>query len=215
MKRKKYDIVLFDLDGTVIDSDPMVLATMNILYDKYRGGVRTDPAKVVYFSGPPIRDTLRNEFPDLDNQFIFEQFRDESYKLYPTHTSQYPHCREVLLRLKKDGFKLGVVTNKLHNLSIYALECIDLGDIFDVIVGYDDVINPKPNKEGMEKAIAFFNGSKERTIYIGDNKSDFDSAENAGIDCCLVNWGPRVLPSDIKPKYKFNSYLELEDILYE
>ena len=67
MKNKKYEVVLFDLDGTVLDSDPMILKTMNILYDKYRDGVRTPKEKVYYFSGPPIRDTLRNEFPHLAN----------------------------------------------------------------------------------------------------------------------------------------------------
>ena len=63
MKNKKYSIVIFDMDGTVLNSDPMILEAMNILYDKYRDGVRTPKEKVVYFSGPPIRETLKTEFP--------------------------------------------------------------------------------------------------------------------------------------------------------
>ena len=215
MKNKRYEVILFDLDGTVLDSDPMILATMNILYDKYRDGVRTPKEKVYYFSGPPIRDTLRNEFPHLDGEFIFQEFAKESKKLYKSHTFPYPHSKEVLLKLKKEGFKLGVVTNKLHHLSEYALECIHLDGIFDYIVGFDDVSKGKPDPEGMFKAMQYFNGNRINTIYIGDNKSDLDSANNAGIDCALVAWGPRVLPKDINPKYRFNSYLELEGILYE
>ena len=215
MKTKRYSLVLFDMDGTVLNSDPMILESMNILYDKYRNGVRTPKEKVIYFSGPPIRETLKKEFPDLDQDFIFDEFHKVSKSLYATHTFNYPHSKEVLLKLKEEGFKLGVVTNKLHQLTEYALECIDLSGIFDYIVGFDDVSKGKPNPEGMIKAMNHFNCSKEETIYIGDNKSDYDTATNSGVDCCLVNWGPRVLPNDITPRFKINSYLELEDILYE
>ncbi len=212
---KRYDVILFDMDGTVLNSDPMLLEAMNILYDKYRDGNRTDPAKIVYFSGPPIRETLKNEFPHMDQQFMFDEFHKESYKLYATHTFPYEHSKEVLLKLKEQGFRLGIVTNKLHHLTEYALECIHLDGIFEYIVGFDDVSKGKPNAEGMNKAMNYFNSSKERTIYIGDNKCDYDSSVNAGIDCCLVNWGPRVLPKDLTPRFKINSYLELEDFLYE
>lgn len=215
MKHKKYDVVLFDMDGTLVDSDPMVLETMNILYDKYRNGVRTPPEKVIYFSGPPIKGTLKNEFPDLDNEFIFKQFAIESEKLYKTHIFNYPHSKEVLLRLKEQGFKLGIVTNKVHHLTEYCLECVDLTGIFDYIVGFDEVVNGKPDKEGIDKAMNYFNSSKERTLYFGDNALDLKTAENAGVDCALVKWGPRVLPEDVKPKYWIKSYLDLEGILYE
>lgn len=215
MKNKRYSLVIFDMDGTVLNSDPMILEAMNVLYDKYRNGVRTPKEKVIYFSGPPIRETLKKEFPNLDQNFIFEEFHKESYKLYKTHSFSYPHSKEALLSLKKQGFKLAIVTNKLHSLTEYALQCIGLENIFDYIVGFDDVKNPKPNGEGILKAISHFNETRETSIYIGDNKSDLDSATNAGIDCCLVNWGPRVLPKEISPKYKINSYLELENILHE
>ena len=203
------------MDGTVLNSDDMILEAMNALYDKYRNGVRTPKEKVIYFSGPPIRDTLKKEFPDMDQTFIFEKFHEESEKRYKTHTSRYPHSKEVLKKLKDEGFNLGVVTNKLHHLTEYALSCIGLDGIFDYIVGFDDVNNPKPNEEGILKAIKHYHSSKEETIYFGDNESDLKTANNAGIDCALVSWGPRVLPKEITPKYRFNSYLELEDIVYE
>ena len=166
MKTKRYSLVLFDMDGTVLNSDPMILESMNILYDKYRNGVRTPKEQVVYFSGPPIRETLKKEFPDLDQQFIFDEFHKVSKCLYATHTFSYPHSKEVLLSLKEQGFKLGIVTNKLHVLTEYALDCIHLEGIFDYIVGFDDVSKGKPDKEGMEKAMKHYGVSKEKTIYI-------------------------------------------------
>ena len=215
MKHKRFQTLLFDMDGTVLNSDPMILEAMNTLYDRYRDGVRTPEEKVYYFSGPPIRETLKTEFPNMDQAFIYKAFHDVSYSLYKTHTFPYPHSREVLLKLKEAGFNLGVVTNKIHHLTEYALECIGLDDIFTYIVGSDDVKNTKPHQEGMEKAMNHFHSSKEETIYIGDNTTDYEAAKNAGIACCLVSWGPRVLPKELKPEYKISSYLELEDVVYE
>lgn len=215
MKNKRYKLALFDMDGTLIDSDPMILESMNILYDKYRNGVRTPKEQVYYFSGPPIRDTLQKEFPNMDIDFMFKEFGKISKSLYATHTFSYPHSKEVLLKLKSDGIKLGIVTNKLHQLTEYALECVQLEGIFDYIVGFDDVKAGKPDKEGILKAMNHFGVNQEETIYIGDNVSDYLTANNANVDCCLVSWGPRVLPEDISPKYRMRSYLELEEILYE
>lgn len=215
MSTKKYNVILFDMDGTVADSDPMIKEAMHILYDKYRHGVRTPDSEIIYFSGPPIRDTLKKEFPDLDQNFIFDEFHHESFKLYATHVFAYPHSKEVLSDLKKEGFKLGIVTNKIHSLTEYALTCIGLEGIFDLIIGINDVWEPKPAGEGILKAIAYFNEDKKHTLYVGDNKSDLDTANNAGVDCCLVSWGPRKLDPNLKPEFKISSYLYLKEHLYE
>ena len=210
----KYKTLLFDMDGTVADTDEMIKAAMYVLYDKYRNGVRTPDEKIVYFSGPPIRDTLKAEFPDMDQQFMFDEFHKVSSTLYATHTKRYPNSREVLLELKSKGYQLGVVTNKLHHLTEYCLECIGLENIFEFIVGFDDVKNPKPAGEGILKAIEHFNSDREHTIYIGDNKLDLESAQSAGVDCALVAWGPRVLPPEVKPTFKFDSYIDLKEKIY-
>ena len=212
---KKYDVLLFDMDGTIANSDPMILDTFNYLYDKYKGGKRRPAEEVYYFSGPPIRETLKKEFPELDQQFIFDEFHKESRKRYETLIFNYPHTREVLLSLKEKGFKLGIVTNKIHNLTIVALKALKLDDLFDLVVGFDDVKNGKPDPEGIYQAIEKLGSDKKHTLYVGDNKSDWDTANNAGVDSCIVNWGPRVLPEVVKPTFKINDYLELEGHLYE
>ena len=71
----KYTTLLFDLDGTVADTDEMIVETMNILYDLYRGGRRTPIEEIYYFSGPPIYETLNKEFPGCDMEFMHSEFR--------------------------------------------------------------------------------------------------------------------------------------------
>lgn len=206
---KQYKVMLFDMDGTLADTDPMLVETFNILYDRYKGGNRRPPEEIYYFSGPPIRETLTKEFPEYDLEFMFDVFHKISRKLYDTHIFPYPNERETLLKLKEKGVKLGIVTNKMHDLTLVALKIINLEDIFDVIVGYDDVKIGKPNEEGMLKAINYFGEKIEETLYVGDNVIDLESANNAGVDCCLVSWGPRVLPNNINPTFTIKSYEEL------
>ena len=210
---KQYKTLLFDMDGTVIDTDPLLKESFHILYDKYRNGVYTPEEKIWYFSGPPIKKTLANEFPDLDLDFIFKVFNKVSESLYPTHTFKYPDSKEVLLELKKAGYQLGIVTNKVKRLAIYALECVGLDNIFDVVIGYEDVKNPKPDAEGILKAISLFKSNQESTLYIGDNATDILSADNAKVDSCLVSWGPRVIDPNVKPTFKVNSYIDLKEKL--
>ena len=204
-------ILLFDMDGTIADTDPMLLATFNVLYDKYKNGQRKSKEEVYYFSGPPIRETLKKEFPHMDNDFMYEEFYKLSSSFYPTHVFPYPNEREVLLSLKEKGYKLGVVTNKQHSMAVYVLELLNIKDAFDLVIGFDDVSNGKPNPEGILKAIKYYGATLEETIYIGDNEIDYKTAVNAGVRCALVANGPRKINPDVKPDIWFNSFIELEE----
>ena len=215
MLKRKYDVLMFDMDGTIADTDPMLFETFKILYAKYRNGKSKSKEEIYYFSGPPIRDTLKNEFPEVDQDILFKEFHDISYSFYDTHIFPYPHCREVLKELKEDGFHLAVVTNKQHDLAVVVLKNLHLDDLIDYVVGFNDVSKGKPDKEGIMKAINHYGSDISKALYVGDNALDFYTAENAQVDCCLVNWGPRVLPSDIYPKYKISSYLDLKEKVYE
>ena len=207
----KYTTLLFDFDGTVADTDPMIIAAMNILYDKYRGGRRSPVEKIVYFSGPPIRGTLKEEFPDMDIDFMYEEFRKLSIELYPSTVELFPHCRESLLSLKQKGYHIGLVTNKIRSSTLFCLNLLDLEGYFDVLMCFDDVKHPKPNGEPIVKAaneLGEFDLNK--VLYIGDNELDLVSADNAGVDCALVSWGPRKLGEHVIPKMFISSYEDLE-----
>lgn len=207
---RKYDVLLFDLDGTVADTDQMIVETMYILYDKYRNGVKTPIEEIYYFSGPPIYETLEKEFPGCDLEFMHQEFRRISIELYPKTVTAYPGCKEALLSLKEKGYKLGVVTNKIHSSTLYCLKLIGLEGIFDSIVCYDDVVNPKPHGEAIEKAMKELNASDyTKVLYIGDNKIDILTAENAHVDSALVGWGPRKVDSSVKPTMVISSYEDL------
>ena len=207
----KYELILFDLDGTIADTDEMIVQTMNALYDKYRNGHRTPREEVYYFSGPPITETLAKEFPNYDFDFMFSEFVKYSSENYPKYVTLYPHTKETLLKLKENGYKLGIITNKMHNPTLLCLKLLGLENIFDVLVCFDDVKRPKPNRESIDIAMEKMSVSDfTKVLYIGDNKIDLDTANTAGVDGVLVSWGPRKLDPNLKPTFFISSYEELE-----
>ena len=186
------------------------------LYDKYRDGRRTPVEEIYFFSGPPIRDTLKKEFPDVDNDLMVEEFKKVSWEYYPICVKAFPHVRETLIKLINKGFNIGVVTSKLHAHSELCLKVIKLDDIIKYFVAGDDVTRYKPDPESIFVAMEHFSiKDKKKVLYIGDNKSDYLTARNAGVDVALVTWGPRKIDRTLTPDYWIDDFKEVEEIVNE
>lgn len=211
----KYSCILFDLDGTLIDTDYLIVHTFQTLYNLYRDGKQTPIEDIYYFSGPPIKESLMKEFPNQDIDFMLKEFQRISLSFYETDCKLYPSVLELLKELKTNGLKLGVVTNKIRKTTHYCLSLLGIEHFFDAIVACDDVKEGKPSPEGIIKAINQIANKKDKdkVLYIGDNESDLESANNAGIDCLLIYNGPRFKSRDLPCKYKVDSISDIGDIL--
>ena len=110
---KKYKLYLFDLDGTLLDSDQMLIETFRDLYKIYKPkDFVIDEKKIITFSGPPIRETLQKEFPEYDQEMMLNIWRKESIKNYPLFTKLFPGALEILSTLVEHNIKCAIVTNK-------------------------------------------------------------------------------------------------------
>ena len=101
MKKK---LILFDFDGTLLDSDQMIVVTFQQLYELYKKDNIFDLKKVLTFSGPPIKETLKNEFPDIDQDFIFNEFVRLSTINYDKYVHLFPYVKEMIDILKNMGY---------------------------------------------------------------------------------------------------------------
>ena len=212
----KYDLVLLDMDGTIADTDELIVRSMYDLYDKYRGGKRTPLEEIYYFSGPPIRETLKKEFPDVDLDLITEEFKNISWNYYDICAKAFPYVRETIINLQSKGIAIGVVTSKYRAHSVHCLEAIKLDDIITYFVAGDDVTHHKPDPEGIFLSMEHFSiKDKKKVLYIGDNKSDYITARNAGVDVALVTWGPRKIDRTLAPDYWIDDFKEVEEIVNE
>ncbi len=212
----KYDLVLFDLDGTIANSDEMVVRSFQELYRLYGDGRELTREECYYFSGPTLDKSFAKLFPNGDFDLLFKEFYRISKPLYEEVIVPYPHSKEVLLDFKKRGIKLGIITNKKHDMSVYCLQIIGLLDLFDIVVGYEDVKERKPAPDGILLAMDKFHiKDKSRVLYVGDNPSDIETGHNADVDMCFTAWGPRKFNLSLLPKYTIYDYLELKEIVID
>ena len=210
----KYKVILFDLDGTLCDTDEMIVQTMFAIYKDYKPTKIRTREELYYFSGPPIRDTMAKEFPNYDPEEMYNVFKKISKEYYAPYVKTYKDEIEVLRTLKEAGYILGVVTNKGYPLTIYSLEICHIQEFFDVIITADDVKVGKPDPAGLLEAMKKLNiKNKEDVLYVGDNDIDYFTANNAGVDAMLVSWGPREIKCLDKAKYEAKSYNDFKRIL--
>ena len=208
---KKYKLYLFDLDGTLLDSDQMLIETFRDLYKIYKPkDFVIDEKKIITFSGPPIKETLQKEFPEYDQEMMLNIWRKESIKNYPLFTKLFPGALEILSTFVEHDIKCAIVTNKHRRAAEEAFKIFGIDKIGVFSVCGDDVVNQKPSPEGIEIAMKHFSISDvSDVLYIGDSVFDCRTAENANVDFCLVGWTPRKLPENAKITWKIHSFSDL------
>ena len=208
---KKYKLYLFDLDGTLLDSDQMIIETFHYLYKLYKpADFKVDEAKLLTFSGPPIRITLKQEFPEVDQDELLKVWRKESIKNYPIFTKLFPGTLEILSTLVEKNYKVAIVTNKHRVAADEAFKLFGIADLGIWSISGDDIKEQKPSPEGLFKAMDHFGiKDKSEVVYIGDSIYDAKTAENAGVDFALVSWSPRKLPENTKITWKIDSFSEM------
>lgn len=209
-----YKLVLFDMDGTIADTDGMIVATFIEMYRLYRPDYMPTIDYMLTFSGPPIVQTLTKEFPDLNFDYAFKEYQRISLPNYQKFAKAFPFVRELAEKLHARGIKIGIVTSKHRYPAEYTLKLIDLDGVFDLLIAHDDVKEAKPNPEGIFQAMKHFAVDDKRDVlYVGDTLTDYLTAQNAGIDVALVTWTPRDLPPEAKPTYYIDSFNEFFEVI--
>ena len=188
----------------------MIIETFHELYNIYKpANFISDDKNLITYSGPPISESLKKEFPELDQEEILDVWREKSLRNYAKYTKLFPNVIEALTLLIKEGANVAIVTNKHKTATMEALRLFGLDKLDVFTVTSDDVSNLKPSPEGLIVAMNHFEIPKEETIYIGDSIYDLETAINAHIDFGLVSWTPRKIPENAKIALKIDSFLDL------
>ncbi len=186
------DTVIFDLDGTLLDTLEDLTYALNYSLDlfKYNHVNISDTRR---FIGNGIRRLIEVASNDSDTNHLdlmFNRFK-EYYTIHCNdYTKPYKGINEILFYLKNKNIKLGVVSNKAK----YALEILvnsHFPNIFDVVIGDGEGLKRKPNPEPILKAIEKLNSNIANTIYIGDSDVDINTINNTGCHGIIVSFGYR------------------------
>ena len=208
-----YDIVVLDMDGTLVDTDLMLVEAMMVLFRKHRPGFKISLTDLLYFSGPPIEDTLKTYFPDMDQAQIIQEFKDESFRFYESDTLLFPHAKEAIKELRAMGVKIAILTNKHRDRTIATLRMLGIEALIDFIVGYDDVKRPKPDPEGMRVIMNHFSSAPERILFVGDTIYDYEVAIRSGVHSALAAWSLRRFPPEVTPTVWLTGFDKLTEVV--
>ncbi len=173
--------ILFDLDGTLIDSTEAILESFYYSYDVYNLPHPKD-IQIKAQVGHPL-DVMYERIGIKDKELIVKMvnaYKEHYRKISTSKTVLLPFAKEAV-ELASRYATLAIVTTKTSRYSKLLMQHFELMDYFDVLIGREDVKNPKPNSEPIEKAINFLKIDKKSCWMIGDTRMDMLCAKNANV----------------------------------
>lgn len=205
--------ILFDLDGTLIDSNHLILTTFKHVFETELKDVKMQDEDYLPFIGPTLYQSFSNFTDDKASiEHLIQIYRKKNLELHDDYVRAFDGAYQLLSNLKAKGYQLGVVSSKMHFLVERGLKVSGLEGFMDYIVGSDDVINHKPHPEPILKALDHF--QTKEAIYVGDHPNDIKAGQAAGIETIAVNFS---LLKDALHKvgatYYVDNLIQIEEVI--
>jgi len=185
-------IVIFDMDGTLIDSKKDITISVNHVRHCNHNLSPLSEDFIVHAINMHDRNLPKmfygtQEYESRDRELFEKHYKEQCTK----HPYLYDGVKEVLFTLKKNGVKMSVATNAPTFFAKTMLEHLQVAELFDLIIGADKVKASKPNPDMLYYILDFyaFEREKDKAWMIGDNSKDIESAQNAKIDALFAAWG--------------------------
>ncbi|UFT98505.1 pyrophosphatase PpaX [Radiobacillus kanasensis] len=202
--------ILFDLDGTLIDTNELIIASFQHTLSQHADR-EYSREEILNFIGPPLKDSFELVNPN-EVDAMFTTYREHNLANHDDYVVIYPTVADTLKELKEKGLQLGIVTTKINATAWKGLKLTGIDSYFDVLIGLDDVQHAKPHPEPIVKALAKLGASASQTIMVGDNYHDVEAGKNAGTKTAGVAWAVKGRASleAYKPDFMLE---EMKDLL--
>ena len=183
--------VIFDLDGTLLNTLEDLKEATNFALSKYNYPTRT-LEEVRCFVGNGVRKLIERAVPEncQNVEECLAVFKQNYSEIMYNHTAPYNGILKILSDLKANGIKTGVVSNKFDS-AVKELCKKYFADLIDIAIGQADDVPKKPAPDGVFKAMRELGADKSSTVYVGDSDVDVATAKNANLPCIGVTWGFR------------------------
>ena len=215
-------IIAFDLDGTLVDTAPDLIDTLNAVFaDKGVPPVAYDEAREMIGGGVKVllkRGLAAQEiaFTPSDLDGLYSIYLDRYAAHIADRSRPFPGLLEALDLLESQGFRFAVCTNKLEWLSVRLLDALDLSHRFDAICGQDTFGIAKPDPEMLRQTILRAGGDPARALMVGDSATDINTAKAAGIPVIAVDFGYTETPVNLLgPDRVISHFDELPQVVHE
>ncbi|WP_223641738.1 pyrophosphatase PpaX [Planococcus sp. 4-30] len=186
MTVKQINTLLFDFDGTLLDTNELIIQTFLTVLDEHYPG-RFGREDALHFIGPSLEQTFTAIDPDRVEELTI-QYRSLNRMMHDELVEEYDGVAETLRLLKAQGLKMAIVSTKRSETIRHGLALMGVSDVFDVLVGLDHVSNPKPHPEPLHLALEQLGARHDEALMIGDNSHDIEGGKNAGVRTAGVAW---------------------------
>jgi pyrophosphatase PpaX len=212
---RRFDIALFDLDGTIADTLPLIYEAFNAAFVPSLGAELT-PLEIRSLFGPPDHEIIRRRVPAEAADDAIARYNRYYEGHHDALAGAYPGIPDLVRRCADAGIRLGLITGKSRLTALITLDRLDLRWAFGAIYAGDDVERQKPDPEAIRLALRDLGASStDRAVMIGDAAADVIAGRAAGVATIGVGWGsPDVqYMLDEKPDYVVETVSELEALL--
>jgi pyrophosphatase PpaX len=183
----RFPVVLFDLDGTIVDSGWMILASYRHATQTVLGRDFPDDVLMARVGAGRLEDQM-SEF-DAEKAVDLARAYREFYAPLHSELQAFPGMLELLRRLHAEDRLLGIVSAKRHDIVQLALDALGFGETIDVVVGSDQAPRGKPHPDQILVALDRLDADPDDTVYVGDAPFDVAAAKAAGVHAIGVTWG--------------------------
>ncbi|MFA9559577.1 pyrophosphatase PpaX [Evansella sp. AB-rgal1] len=180
------DTILFDLDGTLINTIDLILDSFLHTMETYYPGEYTRK-DVISFIGPPLSETFINLDPSKVEEMT-KTYRAFNHEKHDELVKEYEGVIETLEALEKNNYKMAIVTTKRRDTAMKGMKLMGMDKFFNVVISLDEVVNYKPHPEPLEKAMKALGANPANTLMVGDSKHDILGGKNAGTKTAGVAW---------------------------
>jgi len=184
---RKIDTVVFDFDGTLVDTNEAILESWQYAARELLGHEFSyDTLKATL--GEPILCSVAYLFPELDPDLVVKTYRVFHHEHFETMIKLFPGVHEMLGSLQAKGYKLGLVTNRMRRTTEIGLKQFDILKYFDAVVTVGEAPKDKPAPEHIWFALDKLGSSPDGAILVGDSQNDIIGGHNAGLISARVSW---------------------------
>ncbi|ASS76552.1 pyrophosphatase PpaX [Tumebacillus algifaecis] len=211
----KYRYVLFDLDGTLLDTNELILRSFEHALETHVPGQYTRE-HVLPHMGEALIDQMERFVPGRSQELV-ATYRKFNIEHHDALVTEFPQVNEVLEKLHQAGIKMAIVTSKMRLTAQMGWELVGIGRYFDAFVTADDTEKHKPHPDPLLMAMRLLGADPEQTLMVGDSPYDILGGQAAGVKTAAVAWSLRGEAGlrEHKPDYMIHDMQELQKILLE
>jgi pyrophosphatase PpaX len=208
----KYKYILFDLDGTLIDTNQLIIDSFKHTYKTHLNR-DIEEKEILQHFGEPLITTLRRYSPE-NVEALYDTYINFNESIHDNSVSLCSDIKQCLEQLKEMGCVMAVVTAKRSVIAYRGLELFDIMKYFSVVITLDDTKEHKPHPAPILKALEKLGATTEEAIMVGDSIFDIQCAHNAGVKAVQVSWGAALEHMQQEtPDYLVNNAMEIVDIV--